>query len=339
MIKIRYPFSTIEKFIKDKVGDYRITPDGEIAINSPLMDDTTYDCRISVDKQCWHDWESDEGGAIDSLIAIIAEVEAEEVPSMMMKYGAAEFKEREKQLKQPLVVDVETIKLPPGSYTFDNPKSGNSLYNANQARKFLAGRMVNYKLAKKYGLRWTELSFLHIDKEKKINLSNRIIIPTYENGNLVYYQARDYTDKSTLRYKNPPKSIQPKNIIVPFYDQLVEDSPLFISEGPWEAIQYSGTYMLGPSLSDRQIYKLKKKKPTAVYFIPDNDATGRMKLLKNVETVRRFLDVPIYIIKWWEGKEDFKDPIDAGITADDLLQSSIITADRNIELKIRMGMI
>lgn len=339
MVKLRYPFATIEKFIKDKVGDYRITTDGEIAINSPLMDDTTYDCRISVDKQCWHDWESDEGGPIDSLIAIIADIESNEVPNLMMKYGAAEFKEKERRPNQPLVVDVEPIKLPPGSHTFDQRNSGTSLYNANIARKFLASKMVNYKLAKKYDLRWTELSFLHISKEKKINLSNRIIIPSYENGSLVYYQARDYTEKSMLRYKNPPKSVQPKGIIVPFYDQLIEKQPLFISEGPWEAIQYSGTYMLGPSLSDRQIYKLKSKRPTAVYFIPDNDATGRTKLLKNITTVQRFLDVPIYIIKWWEGKDEFKDPIEAGITADGLLRSTIVAADRNIELKLKMGMI
>lgn len=339
MVKLRYPFATVEKFIQDKVGDYRITTDGEIAINSPLMDDTTYDCRISVDKQCWHDWESDEGGAIDSLIAILAKIEPEDVPGLMMKYGIAEFKEQDRRTKQPLVVDIHEVEFPPGSHTFNPNQKTGSLYNASMSRKFLGSKMVNYSLAKKYDLRWTELSFLSIDTEKKVNLSNRIIIPSYEDGLLVYYQARDYTGKSTLRYKNPPKAIQPKNIVVPFYDLLIEEQPLYISEGPWEAIQYSGTYMLGPSLSDRQIYKLKRKRPSAVYFIPDNDATGRAKLINNIDTVRRFLDVPIYIIKWWGNREEFKDPIDAGVTPDDLLGSTIIAADRNIELKLRMGMI
>lgn len=338
MLKLRYSFSTIEKFIKDRVGDYRITTDGEIAINSPTMDDTTYDCRISVDKQCWHDWESDQGGAIDSIISIIAGVEVDEVPNLMLKYGAAEFKEVDRRPKTPLVVDTKPIKFPPGSYTFDREDKRGSLYNSKLAMKFLSDKMVNYRLAKKYDLRWTEFSHVSIG-EKKMSLNNRIIIPSHEDGNLVYYQARDYTGKSSLRYKNPPKELQQKSIVVPFYDQLQEGGPLFISEGPWEAIQYSGTYMLGPSMSDRQVYKLKKKRPKSIYFIPDNDATGRLKLVKNIETIRRFIDVPIYVIRWWKGRDEFKDPIDANVTQDDLFASEMIKADMNIELKIKMGMV
>ncbi len=337
MIKLRYSFSIIEKFIKDKVGDYKITPSGEIAINSLTMDDTTYDCHISVDKQCWMDWEAGEGGALDTLIADIAKIEPEEVPGFMLKYGSAQLSDYTHE-KKPLVVDIKPISFPPGSYTFNKSDKRGSVYNSNLARRFLAEKLVNYSIAKKYDLRWTDMSLIKIG-EKRVNINNRIIIPSYEEGNLVYFQARDYTGKSNLRYVNPPKEIQQKSIVIPFYDQIIEEQPIFISEGPWEAIQYSGTYMLGPMLSDRQVYKLKKKKPTSVYFIPDNDETGRRKLVGNINSICRFMDIPIYIIKWWSGKEEFKDPIDAGITPNDLLASEIIKADRNIDLKIKMGMI
>jgi hypothetical protein len=198
-------------------------------------------------------------------------------------------------------------------------------------------KLVDYKLAKRYDLRWTEYSILSYG-QKVIQMSYRIIIPSYENDNLVYFQARDYTEKSTLRYKNPPKEIQPKNVVVPFYDLIIPNEILFISEGPWEAIQYSGTYMLGPGLSDRQIYKIKKKNPKAIYIVPDNDETARRKLIKNIEALKRFLACPIYVVYWWKGDySEFKDPIDARINFDKLLESDFIEADRNMALRIKMG--
>jgi len=206
----------------------------------------------------------------------------------------------------------------------------------------LSEKLTTYKIAKRYNLRWTEVSYLDVprDPPRPMNMSYRIIIPSYEEGKLVYFQARDYSKKTDLRYKNPPKEIQRKNIIVPFYDLLIPREILFISEGPWEAMQYGGTYMLGPGLSDAQIYKIKKKNPTAIYIIPDNDETARRKLSKNINLLRSYLDVPIYIVKWWKNEySKFKDPIDAGITFDQLIESDFIEANRNIDIRLKLGII
>ncbi len=340
-MRIRYSFKAIENFLKTQKIEYKITTDGEIAINSPTMSDTTFDCRISIDKQCYHDWESDEGGNLEKLAAAVANVEIEEARRMLLSFGLHETIEFQPR-REAEVVELKKVLIPPRAYSFNKDERGGSLYGFKKAKEMLSEKLTTYKLAKRYKLCWTEVSYIDVPKDPPtlMNMSYRIIIPSYENGQLVYYQARDYSKKTDLRYKNPPKEIQRKNIIVPFYDLLIPNEILFISEGPWEAIQYGGTYMLGPGLSDAQIYKIKKKSPKAIYIIPDNDETARRKLSKNVSLLRSYMDIPIYIVKWWKGDyKNFKDPIDAGITFDELIDSDFIKADRNIDLKIKMGII
>lgn len=341
-MKIKYHFNTIEKIIKDFVGDYKITPDGEIAINSPYVHDTTYDCRISVDKQCFHDWESDESGSIIKLITFIKDVEDEEAEQILLDYAMRDggVIEVQNEVKKSEIKEIKVIDLPPGVHSFDKNDNSGTLGGKKRAMDFLVKKMVNYSLCKKYDLRWTDISFIDWPgKNRKINLSNRVIIPSYDEGRLVYYQGRDFTNNDlAIRWANPPKEIQPKSIILPFYDTLKKKDPLFISEGCWEAIQYGGTYMIGNAISDRFILKVKSLDPESIYYIPDNDETGKMKLLKNIYYLRRFLDCPIFIIKWWIGEyAKFKDPIDAHIDYNKLLESDIILADQNLELRMKMG--
>lgn len=343
-MKIKYHFNTIERLIKELVGDYKITGDGEIAINSPFIKDTTYDCRISIDKQCWHDFESDEGGNLISLIATLANVDEEAAEQMLLEHALKDgnLVEHKIEKKKSLIQELKTIKLPLGSHTFNKNEQFGSISGRKQAMRFLIKKLVSAKLSKKYNLCWTDCSYIDYPnvKNKKLNLSNRIIIPSYENNKLVYYQARDFTERSEFRWKNPPKDIQPKNIILPFYDTIKAGEILFISEGPWEAIQYGGTYMIGNVLSDAQILKIKKKNPEAIYIIPDNDETARRKLVRNITYLRSYLDCPIIIVKWWIGKySKFKDPIDASINYNELLNSEFIEADRNIELNMKMGIL
>lgn len=336
-MKIKYPFKTVENTIKKLCNnDYKIMLDGEIAINSPFVGDTTYDCRINIDKQVFYDFESEEGGGIEKLIAELAGVDREEARNILLSNGKFEY--NNEPVKKVEKKKVSPIEMPGGVFGFGKNDNKGSIGNFNKAVSFLRSKGVNYKLAKKYSLKWTESTFLST-KNKKINLSKRIIIPTYENNNLVYFQARDYTGESNLRYKNPPKELQSKTTVLPFYDKILNKEILFVSEGPWEAIHFSGTYMLGPGLSDEQIEKIKIKNPKAIYMIPDNDATGRYKIAKNINLVRQYMDCPIYVVKWWKGFEEYKDPIDAGLTFDNLADFEYIRATDSIELKLKLGSI
>jgi hypothetical protein len=341
-LKLRYSFNTIEKFLKEYVKEYKLLTNGEIAINSPFVGDTTFDCRINVEKNCFHDFESDESGNIEKLAAEILKVSVEEARKILLKYGLDGIETTKPKFTKPAVINIKEISLPNNTFGFGKDDKRASISNSIASKNFLMEKLVDYTLARKYKLRWTEMSYLDFKRQdqSRINMSFRIIIPTYEDGKLVYFQARDYSGKQNLRYKNPPKEIQPKSIIVPFYDLIIPSEILFISEGPWEAIQYGGTYMLGPVLSDRQILKIKKKSPKAIYFVPDNDETGRRKLLSNVSNLRRYISCPIYIVKWWIGEYvKFKDPIDAKIKFDDLIKAEFIEANRNIDLRLKAGAI
>ena len=94
--------------------------------------------------------------------------------------------------------------------------------------------------------------------------------------------------------------------------------------------------MLGPSLSYSQILKIKKKDPSEIYIIPDNDPTGRKKIVNNVSSLRMFLKCPIYIVKWWT-QNDAKDPIDGRMTFNDLLKCDIVKTDRSLDLRVKLG--
>jgi hypothetical protein len=334
--RIEYSAKAVEKIIKKLTNnDYRLLDDGEIAINSPFVGDTTYDCRINIEKQCFFDFESSEGGNIEQLVSELADVSIGEARDVLI--GLGEFNVRDVIPKEPVERNVKKVEMPAGAFTFDKSNRFKSVFNFDKAIDFLRDKNVDYKKTKKYDLRWTEASFIS-SGEKKINISNRIIIPSYEDGMLVYYQARDYSGKSNLRYKNPPKEIQSKSMIVPFYDNILNDEILFISEGPWEAINYSGTYMLGPGFNDIQLTKIREKNPKAIYLVPDNDETGRRKIAKNIQLIKSNLDCPIYIVKWWKGDyKNFKDPIDANIDFDELVNSDFIEVNRHTELRILLG--
>lgn len=338
MIRFKYSFNTIEKFLKQYVKDYRVLTSGELAINSPFTSDTTYDLRINIDKQCWNDWESKESGKIEKLVAVICKTSEEDARKILMRLGPRLVDNTPREKPKPIVL--HPIDLPPNTRDFSKESRKFNPEYHQKAIEFIQSKTITYKQAVKYNLQWTDRYSLMVYEDKKFFFGGRIIIPTYEEGMLVYYQARDFLGKSDRKYVNPPAKLQPRKSIVPFYDLLESNKALFISEGPWEAIAYSGTYMQGSVISDLQIEKIKRKNPTAIYIIPDNDETGSNTLPENAKKLLAHMSCPIYIVKWWEGRfAQYKDPTDGHITFDDIINSTIIKVDKLIDLKIKAGLL
>lgn len=79
----------------------------------------------------------------------------------------------------------------------------------------------------------------------------RLMIPYFKNGKLIYFQARDITNKSKLKYISPDI---PKNNILFNFDQLFRntDEPLYVVEGAMDAIHLNGVATLGNELSTAQ---------------------------------------------------------------------------------------
>lgn len=116
-------------------------------------------------------------------------------------------------------------------------------------------------LKKEYNLSTKHYSFyvatgLTSSKDVKILseaklLKDRLIIPYFKNGKLIYYQARDITKTSKLKYISP---VVPKNNILFNIDQLHRSTtePLYVVEGAFDAIHLNGVATLGNELSFAQ---------------------------------------------------------------------------------------
>jgi DNA primase len=159
-----------------------------------------------------------------------------------------------------------------------------------RAMQYLKSRGIYDKHIEKYDLRYSDTKKCskchgdgYTDDEDQCSMCNgtgmnffysRIIIPSYENGNLVYLQGRIIKDGGNeLRYQN----IKAPRLQVLFFNDLLRDGDdIFITEGPIDAMtlyDYSATALLNTKISDPQITKILRKNPRRIIFVPDYDET------------------------------------------------------------------
>lgn len=169
----------------------------------------------------------------------------------------------------------------------------------------------------------------------------RVIIPTYENEKLVYFQGRDFMGKNKkFKYMNPSV---PKSQVVYFYDKIKEGDRVFVTEGPIDAMMlydYTTTAMMGNKISYAQAQKLLWKKPSEIIFVPDNDPNAETKkiIMKNVvDNMKTILKLADYSLKvgvynWYKFSKE-KDLNSAGI---DYVDENYIFYYNNIKDRVRM---
>lgn len=108
---------------------------------------------------------------------------------------------------------------------------------------------------------------------------NRVIIPFYRQGNLIYWQARSIVTDEKKRYDNAPVG---RDAIMFNFDQLNSyvTTPLFVVEGVFDAMVLDGLAIVGSKLTSAKIELLTKTKRRIVFVI-DKDTNGR-HLAENV---------------------------------------------------------
>jgi hypothetical protein len=99
----------------------------------------------------------------------------------------------------------------------------------------------------------------------------RVIIPFWRNGTLIFWQSRTIDDVKP-RYLN---SSVTREAVLYGYDQLYSynDTPIFVTEGVFDAISIDGVCLLGSKLSEAKIELLKRTK-RRIIFVIDRDKTG-----------------------------------------------------------------
>jgi len=149
------------------------------------------------------------------------------------------------------------IKLPPQSMQIGHPEF---LDIQEPLVKYLDERAVD--LAK--------YSFYFSLNER---FKNRVIIPFYRNGDLIYWQARSIDPTEKKRYDN---AVISRDAVMFNMDQLNKYSPLplFVSEGVFDAMMFDGIATLGSKLTEAKIELLAGTRRRLVFVI-DKDKNGR----------------------------------------------------------------
>lgn len=214
--------------------------------------------------------------------------------------------------------ELKDADVPVGLETFDKDK----IMRNPMGRKaviYLQKREFTSSLIEKYNLKYIDHELCpickgerNIDGKKcwyckgwgKNKYHGRIYVPTYENGKLVYFQARDYIDRDPKwKYMNPSA---PRRQVVYFYDRLPENERLFGAEGPFDSMyldKYPCTALMGNKTSRAFVQKILWKKPKQFIFIPDFD--------KKMNTRKQILENLTYNINKF--KEEASYPIELGV--------------------------
>lgn len=100
----------------------------------------------------------------------------------------------------------------------------------------------------------------------------RVIIPYLRDGKVIYWQARTIDPGVKPRYLNSPIS---RDAVIYGYDELFtwRETPLFVTEGVFDAISLSGICILGSSLNAAKLEVLKRCRRRLIFVI-DRDRTG-----------------------------------------------------------------
>lgn len=341
----KYHPDVIMKYIEEYVTtDYRISANGKwVNINSEFTYDEKYRMGFNLEESYVNDFKM---GSM-SLIKFVAEHEnIEEINadlllfniSNKLKKGFLVESKRDKEDIHIAAVDCPKLIDIPDTKSFNKP----SLIR-EKAYQYLLNRGITDKHIKKYSLGYSDTkkcSKCHgegydndYDQCPMCNgtganfFYSRIIIPSYEKGNLVYLQGRTINENTNeLRYQNIKA---PRIQVVYFYDLLKENEDIFITEGPIDAMtlyDYNVTSLLNTKISEPQIIKILKKNPPRIFFILDHDETKakRARLNKivadNIKKIMYLSDnkVSVGIYDWPKMLKDKGLPIKKDINANQI---------------------
>lgn len=101
---------------------------------------------------------------------------------------------------------------------------------------------------------------------------NRIIIPFYRQGKLIYWQGRAVDDSENRRFEN---AMVPREAVMFNMDELTAYSkaPLFVTEGAFDALIVNGLALAGSKLTPAKLELLSKTKRRLIFVI-DKDKNG-----------------------------------------------------------------
>lgn len=210
----------------------------------------------------------------DNMIAVLDSFNVAETDYKALTFNnLIKNKNKPKQTKKPIDPDTELYEIAcPKFFIHLNPNS--SELNHKQAIEYLKSRGIDPKI----------YQFMVIDRQYQCSSSeeqtvydkwkNRLIIPYYRSKKLIWYQGRDCSPQTKMRYLNADS---PSECILGNHDVLFNysSSPLYITEGFFDSILVNGVCVFGNTFKIGQIKLLQSCNREKIY-IPDNSKDGQM---------------------------------------------------------------
>jgi hypothetical protein len=166
---------------------------------------------------------------------------------------------------------------------------------------------------------------------------DRIILPIYQNGQLVYFQGRSLDPGEPRKYKNPTLS---KGSIIYNRDVFNKDKPIVIVEGLIDAMQLGtqGTSALGASISDSFLKTVISCTNSDVILALDNDSTGQKEMKRVLEKSRFSGQLKFFLFTLHKYSRPYKDLGEMSLhTTIDLYDFVVSNAIPKFEALLHMG--
>lgn len=345
----------LEKYITDDYKEFDNDSGDWININSTVTSDNKHRMGISVSDNYVNDFKTGYHNSFVKFVAENQDISEKEADILLFKIQMNQRKNGfvqtkiKKKIDNDIAIELEEIK----DHTPWRDLNKDSLRNklGRQALSYLIHRGFSVDHIKKYHLKyvdqkecWVCHGYKTINNEECDNCKGtglnfyygRIIVPTFENRKLVYFQARSFQEDGKYKYMNP--KIGRKQVAF-FIDLVKEREPVYICEGPFDAMtlkDVSATCLMGSVISIPQALKIINKKPSEIIIVPDHDEKKETRsvilnnVMKNIKKLKALSDnkIPIGVYQWYKNS-DKKDINSAGITTID--ESLVVYANKSIK--------
>lgn len=302
---MKIPEQLLMRFLENNF-EIKRTSSNEIRINSPFKEDRKFHVYIEPRKSVFTDFKIQKSGSMEVFISDYLGISLSQVmPTLIKEYGLSfgEFFIKEDFLIKENSKEKEVIK------NFLEGEKGLVFFNKKEEIGKFGKTVLEYLYKRKINEKY--ISSMGYVYRSGSEYDKRLIIPFIEDGCLVYFTARDTTEKSKLRYRNPPL-LDTKEYVLNIDD--INDE-LIICEGTLDALSLNegqvGTAMCSGDLGIKQIMKIIEKGPNKIIYVPDQDATGIMKMEKNIANLFYYypssLNLEVYVYNIPKPFKDFNE--------------------------------
>lgn len=305
-MNFKVPEEIIDNFCFSNFKEAKYNSSGEIHFNTPFVADRKMRLYVNPKKSRYFDQKRQIGGDFISFVSEYLEVSLKEASITLIREYSIKNSQSENIEYKEIVQVHKDIDLPNGLNFFFESNENSRTYKI--ARKYLLDRKIPLG----------DLGYIYDPKsDPKESYHNRIFVPFYENGKLVYFIARTFEKDNPFRYKNPTGIDAGKFVFQ--IDKLQED--VFIFEGVFDALSLNepqvGTAMLSNKIKQDQVSKILDLAPKRIIFVTENDKkeeaikAGKKNLLKNIKTFMLYkpfsLNIKFYIFNPPKEYKDFNE--------------------------------